>query len=54
MALKKIGSKTNLQELIISNHKKNLIEKLSTTEYALDKLVDKWDLSCDWNKKKCI
>lgn len=52
--IEEVGSKKNLQELIISNQKKKIIEKLCTTEYALDKLVDNWELSRDWNKKKFI
>ncbi|MBY9013654.1 MAG: hypothetical protein KGD70_14885 [Candidatus Lokiarchaeota archaeon] len=40
-----------LQELINTNQKNELIEKLSTTEYALDKLIHDWDLKRDWNIK---
>lgn len=40
-----------LQELIYTNQKKELIEKLSTTTYTLDKLIDDWDLKRDWNVK---
>ncbi|MBA7501345.1 hypothetical protein ES704_04108 [subsurface metagenome] len=44
-------SEDNLQELINTNQKNELIEKLSTTEYTLDKLIDDWDLKRDWNLK---
>jgi len=47
--IEEVGSENNLQELIITNHKKELIEKLSTTEYALDRLIDNWDLRRDWS-----
>jgi len=49
--IEEVGSENNLQELIITNQKKELIEKLSTTEYALDKIIDNWDLKRDWNKR---
>jgi len=35
--------------LINTHQKKELIIKLSTTEYALDRLIDDWDLKRDWN-----
>ena len=33
------------------NQKNELFEKLSTTEYVLDKLIDDWDLKREWNVK---
>ncbi len=49
--IEEVISEDILQELINTNQKNELIEKLSTTEYALDKLIDDWDLKRDWNKK---
>jgi hypothetical protein len=46
-----VVSEDILQELINTNQKKELIEKLSTTVYALDKVIDDWDLKRDWNVK---
>lgn len=49
--IEEVISEEILQELINTNQKNELIEKLSTTEYALDKLIDDWDLKRDWNIK---
>ena len=46
-----IVSEDILQELINNNQKNELFEKLSTTEYVLDKLIDDWDLKREWNVK---
>ncbi|KKM89251.1 hypothetical protein LCGC14_1250550 [marine sediment metagenome] len=49
--IEEVVSEDILQELINNNQKNELIEKLSTTEYALDKLIDDWNLKRDWNVK---
>ena len=49
--IEEVVSEDVLQELININQKKELLEKLSTTEYTLDKLIDDWDLKRDWNVK---
>ncbi|MFW9989448.1 MAG: hypothetical protein ACFFC3_12395, partial [Candidatus Odinarchaeota archaeon] len=49
--IEEVISEENLQDLVNKYQKKELIEKLSTTEYALDKLIDDWDIKRDWNIK---
>jgi len=49
--IEEVISEEILQELINANQKNALIEKLSATEYTLDKLIDDWNLKRNWNVK---
>ena len=44
-----VVNRANLQNLINKNPKNKLINLLNTTEYALDKLINEWDLKRSWD-----